>query len=137
MVSNIFGSMSELRLDEITREYGAVGKDAVVQVGSDVVFLSSKRGVTSLGIADSGKVTAIDLPLSDPIQPLINRINWNYAQNSCLAFHNNRLYVAVPLDGSTINNAILVYDFLAKAWAGYDDGNAVKVKKFIETAYQG
>ena len=137
IVSNIYGNLSDITLDEVTREYGAVGKNSVVQVGSDVVFLSGKRGVTSLGIADNGKVTAVDVPLSDPIQPLIDRINWNYATEATAAYHNNRLYMAVPLDGALYNNAILVYDFLAKAWAGYDDGNAIKVKKFIETTYQG
>jgi hypothetical protein len=137
IVSNIYGNLSDITLDEVTREYGAVGRNSVVQVGSDVVFLSSKRGVTSLGIADNGKVTAIDVPLSDPIQPLVDRINWNYASGAAAAYHNNRLYMAVPLDGETYNNAILVYDFLAKAWAGYDDGNAIKVKKFIETTHQG
>jgi hypothetical protein len=137
IVSNIYGNLADITLDEVTREYGAVGRKSVVQVGSDVVFLSSKRGVTSLGIADNGKVTAVDVPLSDPIQPLIDRINWNYASGSSAAYHNNRLYMAVPLDGATYNNAILVYDFLAKAWAGYDDGAAVKVKEFVETTYQG
>ena len=137
IVSDIYGNLADITLDEVTREYGAVGRKSVVQVGSDVVFLSSKRGVTSLGIADNGKVTAVDVPLSDPIQPLIDRINWNYASGASAAYHNNRLYMAVPLDGATYNNAILVYDFLAKAWAGYDDGAAVKVKEFVETTYQG
>ena len=138
IVSNIYGNLSDITLDEVTREYGAVGRNSIVQVGSDVVFLSSKRGVTSLGIANNGKVTAVDVPLSDPIQPLIDRINWNYASGASAAYHNNRLYMAVPLDGATENNAILVYDFLVKAWAGYDDGpDVVKVKKFVETVFQG
>ena len=138
IVSNIYGNLSDITLDEVTREYGAVGRNSIVQVGSDVVFLSGKRGVTSLGIANNGKVTATDVPLSDPIQPLIDRINWNYASGASAAYHNNRLYMAVPLDGATENNAILVYDFLVKAWAGYDDGaDVVKVKKFVETVFQG
>ena len=137
IVSNIYGNLADITLDEVTREYGAVGKNSIVQVGSDVVFLSSKRGVTSLGIADNGKVSAIDVPLSDPIQPLIDRINWNYASGAAAAYHNNRLYMAVPLDGATENNAILVYDYLAGGWAGYDSGNAVKVKRFVETELQG
>ena len=138
IVSNIYGNLSDITLDEVTREYGAVGRNSIVQAGSDVVFLSSKRGVTSLGIAGNGKVSAVDLPLSDPIQPLIDRINWNYASAAAAAYHNNRLYMAVPLDGATENNAILVYDFLVKAWAGYDDGaDVVKVKRFVETMFQG
>jgi hypothetical protein len=129
--------MADLVLDEVTREYGAIGKNSIVQVGSDVAFLSSKRGITSLAIADNGKITAVDVPLSEAIQPLIDRINWNAASNAAAAYHNNRLYMAVPIDGSTYNNVILVYDFLMKAWAGYDDGEAIKVKQFVETMHQG
>jgi hypothetical protein len=71
MVSNIYGNLTDITLDEVTREYGAVGKNSIVQVGNDVVFLSSKKGVTSLGVAANGKVSAVDVPLSEPIQPLI------------------------------------------------------------------
>lgn len=137
MVSNIYGNLSDIVLDEVTREYGAISRESIVQVGNDVVFLSSKKGVTSLGIASHGKVAAIDVPLSEPIQPLIDRINWNYASGAAAAYHNNRLYMAVPLDNADYNSAILVYDYLSKAWAGYDDGPAVKVKQFVETVHQG
>jgi len=137
IVSNVYGNMSDLVLDEVTREYGAVGQNSIVQVGSDVAFLSSKRGVTSLSIADNGKVTAVDVPISEAIQPLIDRINWNAAKGSAAAYHNNRLYMAVPLDGSDYNNVILIYDFLMKSWTGYDDGEAIKVKQFLETIHQG
>ena len=140
IVSNIYGNMADITLDEITREYGAVGKNSIVQVGDDVVFLSSKKGVTSLGVAQNGKVSAVDVPMSEPIQPLIDRINWNAASGAAAAYHNNRLYMAVPLDGSSSsqeNNAILVFDYLAGGWAGYDTGNAIKVKTFLETTHQG
>jgi hypothetical protein len=137
MVYNIYGNMADITLDEVTREYGAVSKDSIVQVGDDVVFLSSKKGVTSLGVAEHGKVSAVDVPMSEPIQPIIDRINWNAASGAAAAYHNNRLYMAVPLDGSSYNNAILIYDYLAGGWAGYDTGNAIKVKKFLETTHQG
>lgn len=137
IVSNIYGNLADITLDEVTREYGAVGRKSIVQIGNDVIFLSSKKGVTSLGVAANGKVSAVDVPLSEPIQPLIDRINWNYASGATAAYHNNRMYMAVPLDDSNYNNAILVYDYLAGGWAGYDTGDAVKVKEFIETTHQG
>lgn len=140
IVSNIYGNMADITLDEVTREYGAVGKNSIVQVGDDVVFLSSKKGVTSLGVAQHGKVSAVDVPMSEPIQPLIDRINWNAASGAATAYHNNRLYMAVPLDGSSSsqnNNAILVFDYLAGGWAGYDTGSAINVKQFLETTHQG
>ena len=137
IVSNIYGNLADITLDEVTREYGAVGRKSIVQIGNDVIFLSSKKGVTSLGVAANGKVSAVDVPLSEPIQPLIDRINWNYASGATAAYHNNRMYMAVPLDDSDYNNAILVYDYLAGGWAGYDTGEAIKVKEFIETTHQG
>jgi hypothetical protein len=142
IVSNIYGNMADITLDEVTREYGAVGKNSIVQVGDDVVFLSSKKGVTSLGVAQHGKVSAVDVPMSEPIQPLIDRINWNAASGAAAAYHNNRLYMAVPLDGSSDNNVILIFDYLAGGWAGYDtltysSGRAIKVKQFLETTHQG
>jgi hypothetical protein len=137
IVSNIYGNLADITLDEVTREYGAVGRKSIVQIGNDVIFLSSKKGVTSLGVAANGKVSAVDVPLSEPIQPLIDRINWNYASGATAAYHNNRMYMAVPLDDSDYNNAILVYDYLAGGWAGYDTGSAIKVKEFIETTHQG
>jgi hypothetical protein len=46
------------------------------------------------------------------------------------------------LDGASDNNAILVFDYLAGGWAGYDtltysSGRAIKVKQFLETTHQG
>jgi hypothetical protein len=137
IVSNIYGNLTDITLDEVTREYGVVGRRSIVQIGNDVIFLSSKKGITSLGVAANGKVSAVDVPLSEPIQPLIDRINWNYASGAAAAYHNNRLYMAVPLDNSDYNNAILVYDYLAGGWAGYDTGDAIKVKDFLETTHQG
>ena len=137
IVSNIYGNLTDIVLDEVTREYGAVSDKSIVQVGSDVLFLSSKRGVCSLTVATNGKVSAVDQPVSEAIQPLVDRINWNHSSKAVAAYHNNRYYLAVPLDGSTYNNAILIYDTLNKAWAGYDDGDAVKVKDFVETKHQG
>jgi hypothetical protein len=36
-----------------------------------------------------------------------------------------------------INNTVLVYDTLNKAWSGYDYGNAVDVREFIKFGYLG
>ena len=93
--------------------------------------------MTSLGVAQHGKVSAVDVPMSEPIQPLIDRINWNAASGAAAAYHNNRLYMAVPLDGSSDNNGILIFDYLAGGWAGYDTGSAIKVKRFLEQRIKG
>ena len=58
-------------------------------------------------------------------------------ETACAAYWQNKYYLSVPLDGSQQNNAVLVYDFLNKAWAGYDEGDAVKIKYFFVADFQG
>jgi hypothetical protein len=137
VVGNLYGDGTDAILDEVTRDYGAVSAKSTIAVGSDVWFLSSKKGICSLTVASHGKVSAVQLPVSEHIQPIIDRINWNHASKVTAATYANRVYYAVPLDGATENNAILVYDLLQQAWSGYDQGSGIKVKDFVEMEYQG
>lgn len=137
VVGNLYGDGTDAILDEVTRDYGAVSAKSTIAVGSDVWFLSSKKGICSLTVASHGKVSAVQLPVSEHIQPVIDRINWNHASKVTAATYANRVYYAVPLDGSTENNAILVFDLLQQAWSGYDQGSGIKVKDFVEMEYQG
>ena len=137
VVSNLYGNTTDAFLDEVTRDYGAVSAKSTIAVGSDVWFLSSKKGICSLTVASHGKVNAVQLPVSELIQPVIDRINWNHADKAVAATYGNRYYCAVPLDSATENNAILVYDLLQQAWSGYDQGSAIAVKNFIEMEFQG
>jgi|GEM_PF-5559923 len=137
LVSGIWGNLQDATLDELTRDFGAVSFKSTIPVGNDVWFLSSKKGVCSLSVASNGKATAVHQPISESIQPLIDRINWNYAHRAVAATYNNRYYLACPIDGSEKCNAILVFDMLQKAWSGYDTGSAINVKEFVSMDYQG
>ena len=137
-VRNIYGNMADIFLDEISRGYGLKSAKAVVSVGRDVGFLSDQRGVVSLSLSESGKMQGLDVPISEPIQSVIDRINWPYAHNAAAAWHNNKYYLAVPLDGSTTNNKILVYDFRNQAWSGYDESGEIDgLTDFVTFKYQG
>jgi hypothetical protein len=59
-------------------------------------------------------------PISAPIDDVIQRINRNYASNAVATYWNNRYYLAVPLDDSTVNNTVLVYNFILKQWESVD-----------------
>jgi len=141
IVRNVYGNLMDIVLDEITSGYGCASEKSVTSVGRDVWFLSEKRGVCSLGITDSGAVQGIDQPLSEPIQPLVDRINWNHKEKAAAIFFNNRYYLACALDnaldpdGNASNTAVLVYDFLNQSWAGYDD--KVYVQDWIEITVSG
>ena len=144
VVGNIYGSTMDAVLDEVTRDYGAISAKSTIQVGSDVWFLSSKKGICSLAVASNGKVNAVELPTSAAIQPLIDRINWNYAHKAVAATYGNKYYCAVPFDGASENNVVLVYDLLQQAWSGHDTSAAFTgfdgssgIKDFVEMEYQG
>jgi hypothetical protein len=123
-VRNIVGNLSDIYLDEITRTFGLVSAKAVTTVGRDVWFLSDQRGIVSLQLHESGKLQGQDVPASDAIQPLIDRVNWDYAHKAVAAYWGNRVYWALPVDGATECNVVAVYDFRNGAWSGYDKGIA-------------
>lgn len=137
-VSNLVGSWgTNAVLDQVTSEFGLVGPRSVANVGKDLWFLS-QRGVVSLSQTEQNKLHGISEPNSSPIQPVIDRIDMGVAKaTACAAYWQNKYYLSVPLDGSQQNNAVLVYDFLNKAWAGYDEGEAIKIKYFFVADFQG
>lgn len=140
-VSGIGGTNDEIqasaRLDEITTEYGCQAPDSFVQVGSDLWFLAHRRGIVSIAQTSDNKLQGVDVPKSRDIEKLISRINWEHAGNAVSAFYGNRAFFAVPLDSSTENNAVLVYDTTTQAWAGVDLGDAIRPKDWLKYLYGG
>lgn len=141
VVTGISGTNEELAqnasLDEITTQYGCNAPKSFVQVGSDVWFLAHRRGVVSVRQTEQNKLQGVDVPISRDIDPLIDRINWEYASGATAASHDNRVYFAVPIDGSQVNNAVLVFDTITQHWAGIDQGDSIKVKEWVKIKIAG
>lgn len=215
-LAGITADLSTVQAEEITSQYGMAARDSAVQVGDDVWWLS-ELGVMSLRVGELGKLQSMEVPVSDEVQPLIERINWKYASGSQGAYWNNNFYLATSLDdgealgpelvgtvnyssGSSLtvptttggryrytkganevlmtnvptdythsvdftatggavtllgtgagvavtasirrlyngtNNAVLVYQFLNKAWAGNDESDQWDVKQFFTTRVSG
>ena len=121
----------------VIQNYGVPNRGASVVVGSNVFFYASRRGIVSMAQTEQSKVRGVDLPLSEPIQPLIARIDARNESKIRLAYWDNKLWCACPIDGgnSGENNALLVYDFLNQAWVSHDDGTAIKPKEFFVAEY--
>ena len=121
----------------VIQNYGVPNRGASVVVGSNVFFYASRRGIVSMAQTEQSKVRGVDLPLSEPIQPLIDRIDARNESKIRLAYWDNKLWVACPIDGgnSGENNALLVYDFLNQAWVSHDNGTAIKPKEFFVAEY--
>lgn len=124
----------------LTTDVGCAARRSVVQAGGVVLFLSD-NGVYMLDPRlsagdDSIKLLTLNEPMSAPIDDIIQRINRNFAHQSVGIYWNNRYYLAVPLDNSTSNNRILVFNFINKQWesvdsypAGFDAKHFVVAKK--------
>ena len=103
----------------LTNEVGCVARQSIIQVGNQVIFLSD-NGVYSTQFFDEYNLRGTETPLSEPINVTAQRINKEYWDNSVAVYFDNRYFVAVPLDASTKNNAVLVYNFLNKQWESID-----------------
>lgn len=125
LFGGVSGSLSDMSRTELTREIGCVARKSIVQHGSQILFLSD-NGVYAVEFIDALNLRGADLPLSDAIQPDIDRINSDLAGKSVGILFNNRYYLAVPLDSAagagdaTGNNAIFVYNFLNSGWESLD-----------------
>jgi hypothetical protein len=98
-------------LQKVSGEFGAVGPRSVVQVGSELIFLS-QEGITSLSTATAdGNLTT--RMVSRSIQPQINTLNRNTLATSW-ALHlrdRNEVWWAVPDGGSTQNQRVLIMNY--------------------------
>jgi len=113
------GISADSFIQTLTNQFGCSARRSIQLAGQQVFFLSD-RGVYQLSHTLDLKLIGDQRPLSEPISDLINRINANTVSGSCGLFWNNRYYLAVPMDGSTGNNAILVYSLLNQAWESMD-----------------
>ena len=122
---------SDSYVKSLATDIGCIAKKSVIQAGGGIFFLSD-NGVyvanpASVGSAGTNASTPEGMrlitlaePLSSPISDVIERINYNYVSGAVAAYFENRYYLAVPLDSSTVNNAVLVYNFINKAWESVD-----------------
>ena len=125
LISGTIGSLSDTKVTELTSEVGCLARKSVVMKGNVMLFLSDD-GVYGVEFLNDYNLRGVDEPLSKNIQPYIDRLNKNFSDKSVAVLHENRYYLAVPLDSSPGandsygNNAILVFNFLNKGWESLD-----------------
>lgn len=90
------------------------------QVGTDLFGLTNEPAVRSLkNIIASEQQKEVGPPLSHPIQDIIDRITPSAISTSC-AFHwKNKYLLAIPVDGATTPNYVVVFNTLTESWSGY------------------
>ena len=106
--------------DQVGTGIGCVGKNAWCVFQNDLLFMS-QDGVQSLqrmqAAAGQYQLTS---PLSLPIQPYIDRINWNAASKIQAIKYRQLALFFVPLDGSATNNWVFVWNGRISQWTVFN-----------------
>jgi len=102
--------------DQVGTGIGCVGKNAYCVFQNDLLFMS-QDGVYSLQmmVASAGQFQ-LNEPLSRPVQPYIDRINWSMGHNIQAIKYRRLAIFWVPLDNSTVNNCGLVWNGRIQQW---------------------
>lgn len=125
LISGTQGSLLDTKVTELTSEVGCLARKTIVSRGNMVMFLSDD-GVYAVEFLNDYNLRGSDEPISKNIQPYIDRINKDYANDAVGVLFDNRYYLAVPLDSvagandARGNNSILVFNFLNKGWESLD-----------------
>jgi hypothetical protein len=122
---------------QVTDEVGCIARGSIEQIGSEILFLSD-NGVYGISFVDEYNLRGTALPLSESINKTIQRINKAHADKAVSAYFDNRYYLAVALDDSTENNAVIIYNFLNKHWESIDTyGNGTTTFDILDLIVAG
>lgn len=118
-------------LQEISLIYGCLNNYCAVTYNDSLLFLD-RKGI--MGFNGSAPQC-----ISDPVQPYFDRMNYNVAIQTARMVHDklrNQILIAIPIDGATQNNIVIVFDYLANAWTthqGYTPSVFAVIKGYNNT----
>ncbi len=101
-------------LTELSAQYGCLNNRCAV-IYDDILIFLDQKGVL---MWNGASLSVISLK----IQPIIDRINYAVALNTACMEHDklrNQILISVPIDGATLNNITLVFDYTTGAWTTY------------------
>lgn len=110
---------SNFSIQQITDQYGCLSNQAMVTFENKLWMLDQK-GILQF---DGANVQIISM---NP-EPFFLQMNVPYALDYAVAAHFkqfNQVWFHVPYQGSTINNLLMVYDYVTNSWTRYDGINS-------------
>lgn len=125
-------------IELLNSQLGLAGRKAVTMAGADFLFLSEPGGIYRGTQSFENRQEVLMKPVSDPIQPLIDRINWRAASGAVAATLGEYVFFAVPIDGAVRNNALIVFNGATGVFEGYDTWPApFAIDELQVTLFQG
>ena len=119
-LNNWYGDLSAVTVERVTDQAGCIAHQTITAVGGDLLWLG-RGGVYRLQQVLDNVRQLSPLPVSWRIPDSMDRINWTAADGqACAALADGLWHLAVPVDGSLVNNALFVYDTTTDQWQGED-----------------
>ncbi len=115
-------------LQEITDQYGCISHHAAV-VWQDKLWFLDKKGICEYNGANT-------LIVSNKVEPIFLQMNIDAAKNNARAIHNrprNEVWFSIPINGATMNNCTVVYDYIAQAWTTFKGFNPICLAMIKQT----
>lgn len=108
----------------LATDIGCVARNSIAQAAGGMMFLSD-GGVyilqpQSATTPEGMRAGVMGEPVSAPIDDIIQRINQTAVSKSAGIYFNNRYYLAIPVDGSSTNNIVVIFNFVNKQWESID-----------------
>jgi hypothetical protein len=113
---------SNFLTQQVSDQYGCVSNRAAITFENYLWFLDPK-GIVEYNGANIQIV-------SNKIEPTFTSMNVAAARENACGIHfrqQNEVWFAIPTNGATYNNTIVVYDYLAQAWTTYKGVDASSV----------
>ncbi len=107
-------SPNNFSLSEVSDQYGCLNNRCIAVHDNVILFLDRKGVIEWNGSQISMR--------SQKIQPIFDRMNFSAALTNACMVHDklrNQILVSIPVDGSTTNNMVCVFDYLVGAWTTY------------------
>jgi hypothetical protein len=141
VLTNFVGDLSLAAMEVLTNEIGICARRSGRMVGADFFYLSGDHfGVYRISEVIQSRLQSEPVPVSDAIEPLMKRINWKYAGNAVANVHDIFYGLAVPMDQSKVNNAVLIHNTVTKEWESihlWDPASGMQIDNLIVTDYYG
>lgn len=136
VVTDPLQAPADWQVQRLSTPVGSVAHRTAVTVGTDVWWLS-QVGVVSVRRLLQETQREVNTAISLPIADKVRAVNWLAAQSACAAYHDNKVFFALPLGSATTPSHLFVYDTLAQRWMGeWAFKNEVTVRDFV-TPYLG
>jgi hypothetical protein len=127
----------QLGISRLTDQLGCAARQTIQVVGDEVIFLSTHgvyaltlhpKGYGTVGLPPQAVVVA-DAPISQPIDDVIDEIDFNHSDSFSSVFNRGRYFLFVRLKDSS--EVCLVYNTLLKAWESKDSLTTLQIKKLL------